>query len=320
MIIDKKKLIILLSLFYSIFLVFYFPVDASITDRLNYLIYTDNSSNLIGMYYNQGILSSLFNEPLWLILNIVLSSMLSSENVIRIIIFFSSFSICYYCLINNKKEWLFVFMIIFLPQIIKNNIIHLRQGLAISIFVIGYYSKNRSVRNILISISPLIHVSLFIVIAIYLLSIISNKLKYSSGIKTIVIVSISIAFSLSISVVSLYLGARQADEYSFSDINVSGGGFLFWLVILVLFVSQGKKYFKIYTFEILSVCFYLSSYFLSTITARIFENSICLVLMACCHLTSYRKYIFIFIFCGYFIANYIIRINMGAPYLGWGVK
>ncbi|MEC6815437.1 EpsG family protein [Photobacterium toruni] len=320
MIFDKKKLIILLSLLYSIFLVFYFPVDASIVDRLNYLIYTDNSINLIGRYYNQGILSFLFNEPLWLILNVALSSMLSSENVIRVIIFFSSFSICYYCLINNKKEWLFVFMILFLPQIIKNNIIHLRQGLAISIFVIGFYSKNRSIRNVLISISPFIHVSFFIVITIYLLSVISNKLKYSSGIKTIVTVSVGIIFSLSISMISIYLGARQADEYSFSTINVSGAGFLFWLVIFVLLVFQGKNYFKRYTFEILTICFYLSSYFFTVITARIFENAMCLVLIACCHLTSYRKFIFIFIFGFYFIANYIIRINMEVPYLGWGVK
>lgn len=56
----KYTKIFSISIFYSLFLTFYFPLDGSIIDRSNYV----ENSKLISLYYlNDGILSFLFNEP-----------------------------------------------------------------------------------------------------------------------------------------------------------------------------------------------------------------------------------------------------------------
>ena len=292
------------------------PIDV-FYDRGNYLVYAQNSINILLRYLNRGVLNVFSNEPLWLSINIILSSWLSPENTLRIIIFFASFISTSLVLKNNQKYWYLVFLILLLPQVIKNDIVHLRQGLALAIFLIGWYSRNRRTKLLFIGLAPFIHTSFFFIDFILLVTFILKYLRYSKGIRAIVIVLLGIVLNFSLIFITSLLGARQADQYSQVDMSVSGLAFIFWFVILIVFLSEGKQFANKYAFEQAALIFYLKTYFFMPVTARIFESAILLVLLAGLQLTKWRRWVFLAGFTFYFIYSYLPRLSQ--PLLGWAV-
>ncbi|MBS9808718.1 EpsG family protein [Vibrio sp. Vb1554] len=313
-----KLAIFSLSMIYALSLVLIFPIDGSIIDRANYLDYASNAWLIMLRYLSKGDVRVLFNEPIWLLMNMSLRVFFSPENIIRVLVFFSSFLSCYVCLKNNRKEVFLVLIILLFPQVVKNYIIHLRQGVAISVFLLAYYYKDCFFRKVLFLITPLIHVSFFFVLLVYGVVILSKKIKLTRNFRGVTISAIGIGIALSLAIISAFLGARQANEYAFVNANVSGGAFLFWSSILVLYWMQGRRYCHKYAFEISGALFYLSTYFLTEVTGRVFESFVVLVLIAGCYLTSSRKVLFRCAFILFFIFSYMGRISM--PYFGWGVS
>lgn len=167
--INKQYFFLLLfSLLYGFFLS-RIP-SADFKDFSNYLVYADHSWSILLSYSNKGFLSLISNEPIWLLVNVFFSLFFEGETVVRVIIFFSASSVAWLTLSNNPRHigWLILFL--FLPLVIKNNLIHLRQGLAISIFLWGWFSSNRPIRVFFIAISPFVHASFFFVLFILGLS------------------------------------------------------------------------------------------------------------------------------------------------------
>ncbi|BDM65192.1 hypothetical protein NFHSH190041_26440 [Shewanella sp. NFH-SH190041] len=307
--------IFIFALIYASILTWGFPIDGML-DRPNYLLYVTNAFTLIISNISKGELSFIFNEPIWLSINFCLGLLFSPENVVRIFIFFSSFLTFYVCVKNNIKHVFLMVLILIYPQVIKNYIIHLRQGLAVSIFIYAWYLTNKKIKLFVMLCTPLIHASFFFVVFIYFVVKFLTKLKLARDVKLLALFVLGFIIAIVIPILTLYLGARQANEYNFSDISVSGGAFILWFVILMLFWFQGKVFFKIHTFEISSIGFYLSTYFFTPVTARIFESSILLVFIAGLYLSSWRKYLYIFLFLLTLIYTYYSRINL--PYFGWG--
>src|SRR5690606_18668502 len=64
-------------------------------DRISYLRYARTSFETLQKYLDQGITSTLTNEPIWLLLNSILSLQFPPESTVRIIIFLSSFGFSY---------------------------------------------------------------------------------------------------------------------------------------------------------------------------------------------------------------------------------
>src|SRR5699024_5963579 len=139
----------------------------------------------------------------------------------------STFTSSFLVIRNNFKYLPWVILILILPQVVKNNIVHLRQGLALSFFLIGWYSSNKKTKNIFFLISPLIHSSFFFFILILCISDILKKNNLSNGIRTIVVVIFSLILSVSVPIISIVLKARQAESYNYIGTPGSGIAFLF---------------------------------------------------------------------------------------------
>lgn len=317
---NNKLLKIYISIFTASLFSFFlssFPVDA-FYDRVNYLSYAENSNIVFTRYYSSGILRVLFNEPVWLQINILLGSFLSKENVVRVIIFLSTFITSFLILKNNFRYFPLVILIILLPQVIKNNIVHLRQGLALSFFLIGWYASSERVKLLFLLLSPFIHSSFFFVITVFFITKTLENYKLSSGIKSIAIISFSFILSALIPFISTALNARQAESYNYIGTTGSGIAFFFWATILVIFLCNGKYFLKNKSFEVGMLIFYLATYFFLPTSARIFENAILLVLIAGLYLEKWRKNVFLTLFLCYFL--YLYQGRIGLPLFGWAVK
>ncbi|HLU16431.1 MAG TPA: EpsG family protein [Edaphocola sp.] len=293
------------------------PIDLFV-DRNNYLTYAINSREIYDRYLAQGWLSVFFNEPLWLGVNVLIGSALSPENALRLIIFFSSFVTAYLVLIYQARWFILLLMFLFLPQVIKNNIIHLRQGLAIAVFLCGWFSHNRIFRYLFYGAACFIHSSFLIIVFLIMLDDISIKCRMSSEIRAILVLAVGLLVGVGGLWIADLVNARQADQYISGAVAVSGLGFVFWMAVATIFMLQGRSFLRDNSLQFSIIIFYLSTYFFLAVAARVFESALLLVFFSALQLTNYRKYAFIFLFVCYFFIQWSARIML--PSFGWGVQ
>lgn len=312
--VNRKILIVCFALFYG-YALSSLPLDV-FKDRLNYLEYAEYSWPILLHYWSLGPLEFFANEPLWLIVNVGLSSVFVPETAVRIIIFFPAACISWIVLRNNKQHLLFVIYFLLLPPVIGKNIIHLRQGLAIAVFLLAWFSSWRYLRLLLLSFTPFIHASFFFVLILFFMSSSAKLFKLANDLRIILAVFFGTVISVSLGWIASTLGARQGDEYAFVADSISGFGFVFWFVVLALMLLQGRRYLYDYAFEVSLLVFYLTTYFFVEVTARIFESGLLLALLAALHLSQWRRTMFFFMIVFYGIFAYFLRF--GHPWLGFG--
>ncbi|MEM2129725.1 MAG: EpsG family protein [Candidatus Bathyarchaeia archaeon] len=290
----KTLLAFILASAYAIFLVS-LPLF-EFKDRQNYLVYATASDIIWQRYADQGILSLFANEPLWLAINILLGLFWEPEQVLQIIIGLSAFSVAYTILRFGHDKFIWLLLVLVYPLIIKNHVIHLRQGIAIAFFLIGMLGisqKKNWIKWILVSITPFIHSSFFIVLGIYLLVNLTKGLKFAIDLSIFFFSICTLAIIFLLPVLVSIFGARQASTYNWLVLNdVSGFSFVFWFVILTVFLTESKIFLRTYRFEISMIIFYLGTYFFVPVTARIFESSIALIILSGFQLTGWRGSVF----------------------------
>jgi len=316
----KKNLILsiagyLFSLSYATVLVS-LPLDVFM-DRINYLRYAESSLEILHRYMEAGWLTTISNEPLWLLVNIGLANFFAPELVVKLLIFFSALLVSCMLMLHHKKEIWWCLLFLLLPQVIKNHIVHLRQGVAIAIFLIGWYAERRFIKWSLLGLVPFIHASFAFVLAIYCLTVMMKKIRLAADLRSIGYIGAAISISLSLGWLANIVGARQGQEYEFTHATISGLGFLFWLCCLFIMILQGNHFLRRYTFEIGGLLFYLVSYWFIPITARIFESMLPLILVAGLHLTRWRKVTFLAAITLFCIIQYILRIQQ--PWFGFAI-
>ena len=317
---NYRKLLVLLTAFlYAYLLITLIPIDA-IKDRGSYLDYASWPEVLIIKRLEGGVLALIFNEPIWLLINLLLSFFLVEENVVRTIIFFGSFITSYLVLKYNYRYFILLLFFLLIPQVLKNFVIHLRQGLALSFFLIGYLStsKNKFKNSFFILMSPLIHSSFFVLVFLIYVNKLSEKFKFDLALKILVIAFFGIISSFIMETIGQLSGARQAAQYEFTSADISGLAFLFWVVVFIIYTLQGKHFLKNNLLSIAILIFYLTTYFFIPVTARIFESGIVLVLLSSLSLSDWRKYSFIGLIL--FYTAYTVFSQIGSPYFGWGVS
>jgi hypothetical protein len=308
--------IITISLLYAYLLVSVIPSSELIKDRMNYLGYVKDSSFIVLKYFSADPVSLFFNEPVWLGLNIGLSFLLTAEQTVAVFIFFSASVTSYLILKVNPKAFLFLFCLLLFPQIITKFVVHLRQGLAITIFLMAWFSVSKSWRWFLFALTPLIHASFFFVLFLIFYVSILKKLKFAVDLRTIAIVILGLVIVIGLEFIVSALGARQAKQYEYSATEVSGLGFLYWLAVFILYWLQGHSFTRENTFAMAAIAFYLTTYFLIEVTGRIFESTVIIVLLASLGLTSWRRKMFIGLIGSFVLLSWLMRLNQ--PWLGWG--
>ena len=132
------------------------PIDA-FNDRDNYLTYAKYSDIIFLRYEAEGLLAIFANEPLWLFLNAFLAQFLSADNVVRVLIFVPSVLVAWQLLRHEPRHAIWIIVFLLAPQVVKNHIVHLRQGVAIAIFITGYFAKPAWLRYGLMLAAPLVH-------------------------------------------------------------------------------------------------------------------------------------------------------------------
>lgn len=307
--------ILLISIVYGATLAS-FPVDLFI-DRENYLNYIDNSSFILYNNAEIGVFRLLSNEPLWLLLNAFLALFLDSAEAVRIYIFIGAVAFSFYFLKEDQKNFWWLLLFLFAPQIIKNYIVHLRQGVAIAVFMVGWTASSKKTKWTLLSLTPFMHASFFFILFIYIITRWIKRMPLSYGINSVLLILVSGVLLSSLGLVAVTIDARQAGEYKKVVEGISGFGFIYWSFVLMLFVWQGGKFLRDYSFEVGIIVFYLIAYFFVGVSARVFESGLPFVLLATLVMKGKGRPMFLMSFLLYVILSWTLRLN--EPYLGFGV-
>ncbi|WP_083981783.1 EpsG family protein [Arsukibacterium ikkense] len=312
----KSFLIFCIAFLYAALLAS-FPMEG-VMDRDNYLEMARVSPLILARHLGQGIHSLLANEPVWLAINSALGLMFADTVVVRIIVFFSAFSVAYLLLRHNPKNFFWLILVLIFPHVMKNFIVHIRQGLAIALFMIGWFSVGNKKRLFFIGISPFVHSSFFIIIAILLGGWVLKKIKAAPDIKLLLYLFVSLSLALLVTQLASLIGARQADTTAMMDEATSGIGFLFWSAILVILLLQGRRFLHQYTVATGVLIFYLASYFFTPIAGRVFESGILLVLLAVLATTGWRRIAVLTILLAFNAALMLVKYTQ--PLMGYSAS
>jgi len=287
-------------------------------DFSNYLVYAEHSWSRLSWLMDKNVLSAFSNEPVWLLINAGLGAFLPPEAVVRLIIFVPATLVAWLVLLSNPRQFVWLLAFLLLPLVIKNHLIHLRQGVAIAIFLLGWFSHHRIVRWALMGVTPFVHASFFFVLLILCAARAMTHFHLSAGIRILSFVMMGALVSGGLAWVTAMLGARQAQEYEFAMADVSGLGFLFWLGILGLLILEGQTYLRKHAFEIGMIAFYLSTYWFIEVTARIFESGMLPVLLAGLALTGWRRHAFLMAIV-FVQGGTVWLMRIGQPAMGFGI-
>ena len=308
----QKVLLLSFSLAYG-FVLQWLPV-LQFKDRENYLRYAENSAEILSNFASEGVLAVFANEPLWLLINSMLALIAGPESVVRIIIFVSGTLFSYVLTRANPENALWLIVFLFVPQILKNFITHLRQGLGMAIFFAGYFSVRPARRWVLMMAAPFIHASFFFILPFVMLPEVLRSMQLDVDGRLLAMAAFSIVASLSLGLVAAMIGARQFAQYDFAMTEVSGLGFAYWLVFCAVIFLQGKSFLERHQEAAGVLLFYLLSYFFIEVTARIFESGMPLVLLAGLALKGLWRWVFISSFLSYSVLQWFMRLASDTPF------
>lgn len=309
--IRKSFFILVLSLIYGVTLS-QIP-SSEFKDYDNYLIYAESSFLLLANYLQQGFGPALFNEPIWLLINSALGLFADPNTVVRLIIFISAFLTAWLVLSNNPKYVFPLLIILFLP----NYLIHLRQGLAIAVFLLGWYSVGFYKKWFWLVLAPFIHSSFFFILSLLILNKLMQNFRSSVDIRFFGFLSVGLVIGLGLEWMASVLGARQAYVYRFTPTEISGLGFALWCGVLLVWITEGRLFLRRYSFETCVILTYLVTYWFVEVSARIFESGLILVLIAGLTLTRWRRAAFLILVLG--AGGYVWLAQVDKPWLGFGV-
>lgn len=311
---NYRILILVIAAVYAVYLA-NLPIYA-FKDRINYINYTFNSEYIFYDRLSNNWISLLSNEPLFLLINIFLSKYFSSENTLRILIGIPAFITAYSILRVNPRYFILLLFILLVPQIVKNHIIHLRQGIAISFFLIGWFSNKKYIKYLFLLLTPFIHSSFFMILSIVFVNDFFKNYQFFKKSRTLFYLFFAMLISLSMGFISSILDARQ-QGYEFEAGDISGLGFLFWFLILILFLFENREFKRKAAVPLGFLILYLVCYFTVEVAARVFESGIILVVLSGLYLSKKRKLMFFLILFLYTLYSYYVRYSL--PYWGWGI-
>lgn len=250
-------------------------------DRENYLAYLENAPIFMLGWLDGNLLQMLANEPLWILANAGLGLVWPHEQALQVLIFVPAAIVAHRVLGVDPRQPLLLLAFLLLPQVLKNHVVHLRQGLGLAIFLLGWFAASPRWRWSLWLLTPLVHSSFFFVLLLLGMARLMYHWRVPLPLAWATFVLTGVGIGLTLGALVQATGARQAEEVEFAAAQgISGLGFLFWLIALALLLLQARAFLREHLLEIGAVLFYLATYFLSPFTARVFESTLPLVLLA----------------------------------------
>jgi len=256
-------------------------------DRDNYTAYLEFAPANLLVWLDRDLVSILTNEPIFLLMNAAMATLFSVEQALKLLIFVPAVIVAYHVLRASPRNAVYLLAVLLAPALLQKHIVHLRQGLAISIFIVGWFTVSPRLRWSLIALTPFVHASFFFVLGLMAAGWALRKLRLPPWVCVCVFAMLGITIGLSLEDLARATGARQSEEYEFAVAQgISGAGFLFWCAMLGLFLIQSRRFLREHALEVGSVAFYLSTYFLSPVTARVFESTMLIVLLSVLKMTG----------------------------------
>lgn len=246
----------------------------------------------------RGILPTLFNEPVWLIITNLARVTAPPEVSLLALRFFSAFLIAYTAasVSPNKSSIVFMAIVLLSPFVLTNYIGQLRQGVAVAIFSFGYFSKNKKAKFFSISITPFIHSSFFPVVALLGATKLLKKTNAAPDLRVAIIFTFLATIVLLIPSLAHIIGLRQAGSGVLTALgDVSGVGFLFWSAFLFLFLLNGRQFTRANLDSIGVLFLHLAAYSLLE-TQRLLENGLLLIVVTILSLPPPKRIIAIMLF------------------------
>tara|TARA_R110002072_G_scaffold242550_3_gene401314 strand:- start:1335 stop:2330 length:996 start_codon:yes stop_codon:yes gene_type:complete len=286
-------------------------------DYQNYLNYANYSSITLNANLSSGLLRVLANEPIWLLLNASIGKFFPPEATVRLIIFLSSFFASVVLFRFRALPFWGAMLILLIPLVLKNYLVHLRQGVAVAIFLLGWSTGRFRNYSIAAFIAAFVHSSFFFVVMLLLFTRFQRFAKLSSLLRVLSFLAFASGIIFSLDAMLAFSGARQAESQSEASISASGLAFVFWLSILFIFLMQGVRFVKDHSYEIGFLVFYLTAYFVSVFSGRIFESVVVTIFNAGFSLSGWRRQAFVSSFLFLFVFSWYVA--QGLPLYGFGL-
>jgi hypothetical protein len=247
--------------------------NSILRDRENYILYASNYDLIINDRIGAGL---FFNEPLFLLINKSLSNFVSADSVPICFVFFNS-AILMFILIKKSKNFLMFFLgfllILFVPYAFQAQLTALRQSLATSVFLLAFlYFKDHWKILATSFLCCFIHSVFFLITALYYLNFfIIRGLRFE--LKLIINFLVMLGVSFSFLILAQIFKMRQFDVYQDVVSDKGGGGFLlFFIVFIILFFLKKERNKDIYLFVMVGIILFLTGYFISPLSGRLFNT------------------------------------------------
>ena len=309
----------LIIIIFFVFLDFFLMIPVEkINDRLNYFEYILYSSEIFFGSISSPFPIILFEEPIFKLIMFSLSGLgISPDFTIRILVFIMLFTTFKILFKKTNISFFWILLILLTPVVMVNYVMTIRQGLATTIFLFGIFNiKDKKFQTLIFILLPLIHYSFYLVLFFYILS----KLKYlqnfnNSKLYLFVVGIFSVFLSISIlKLVTILSQTKMAEDYEMINESTLGFGLLFWFVILLLFLSEGKIFILKNLFELSILIFYVSSVTIFNPFSRVLQTASILILISGFQLTNFRLLLFkilIFLFVIYIVIYFLINGRLG---------
>jgi hypothetical protein len=288
-----------------------------LTDRVNYHSHVVSSLELFTASISFGFPIVLFLEPVFQLL-IYLFSLFNFEPefTIRLIVFLTLISFFYFLLVKAKVDLFWSIVVLLSPVVLANYVMTIRQGVASTIFLFGYFSNSKYKRNIMYILAPLTHYSFYFILPIFYLGSFVRRTNLNP--KVIIGIFILASFLLSFFIISaskfLYIDKLQG-YYDDQSVIKFGFGIIFWFIVLVLFFCEGAVFLKKWSFQTLVLSFYISSVSFFSPSSRILQAASILILVAGLSLTGIRNLMFkclLVLLVSYFFLEYFLTGQFGS--------
>lgn len=270
-------------------------------DRTNYILYAKNALDIMSGYNDLSIYT---NEPLFLLLNSFISLFVDNNNVPLFFVFFSSFTFSYFILIRSKS-YLFSILgflaLIFVPQSFHMLLVTLRQAFtaALLMWIVYYFWSSRYFLFFVFCLG-FIHSSGFIIFSfLFLDKVFSSFVSKDIFIRVIFLVIISVVISFLILPLANILELRQGNEYENVILNVGGGNFVIYTLVLLITLTQRKKVFVndgFYIVAIVGISVYIGMYFFSPFSGRLIISFIPFIICLMCFFGNIKSLLLLMFF------------------------
>lgn len=276
-------------------------------DRGSYLEHAIHGLVVVQDQLGNGLKSFFFNEPVWFLYAFVVGSTFGAEFFVASTVFINSFIlfVSLSLLVSRYRPgWISIIIALILvasPELLKNQLVHLRQGFALSIYLMWLVlsSKNVSIKASIFC--SLVHSSFFFLSVFVLFFKLYRRCAPDLSAGVFILASIPALVGLfgTVDIFAEAVGARQAGKESIHEI--SGFGALFWLAYLFILTLRMDRLNEIVIFSALGIVVYLVGYLVFPEISRVFKNFI--------------PYIYIVAFCGRTQADKVLLVLISINYI-----